>query len=426
MSGFLDYTGLSHFWTKVESALAKKQNSLIVGDGLVSLEDRISVEKPIKTVTQAEYDSLSEEEKLSDVVFLITDGDMVEDPTAEVYGVLWDGSSSTKWTRTDDAALFFDPIPYVAGATDYKSPFDSIMPWSGMVKVERACGTMVAIPKFWYKLTQVGEGMQIQITNRALPGFMTSPAHMDRGDGVGERDVVYIGRYHSGDDYRSVTGASPKVLITRSAARSEIHKLGSTVWQMDFATRFTIWLLYLVEFADWDSQAKIGFGCGDGSSVGNVGYTDDMPYHTGTMHSSRETYGLGTQYRNIEGVWDNVYDWCDGCYNNSSGFNIITDPNKFSDSSGGLNAGLPADVYDFPGGFTVSSSGGFALFYPNKEGGTETTFSTDFWNFKADAPCVPVGGFYNQKRGRGMFTVVYQGVSGSLKYIGTRIEELPN
>ena len=92
---------------------------------------------------------------------------------------------------------------------------------------------------------------------------------------------------------------------------------------MDYAMRLTIWMLMLVEFADNDFQAKIGYGCGDNSAVGAIGYTDSMTYHTGTTQSARTTYGLGTQYRYIEGLWDNVLDWMDGCYYSSSGMSVF-------------------------------------------------------------------------------------------------------
>lgn len=128
--------------------------------------------------------------------------------SGHIFGVTWDGSSSTSLTRTDDAVDFPDPVPYISGATSYSSPFDNIMPWSGMVKVEDSeAGTLVEIPKFWYKLTKDGSALSIQITNQETDGFSVSPAHMDRGDGKGERDVVYIGRYHCGSTaYKSAAG----------------------------------------------------------------------------------------------------------------------------------------------------------------------------------------------------------------------------
>lgn len=340
-----------------------------------------------------------------------------------IYGASWDGTSTTKWSRTDEAADFTDPVPYVAGASSYGSPFDNLQPWAGMVKSERTGGTMVSIPKFWYKLTQNGRGMSIQIADRAVEGYSVSPAHMDRGDGHGERDVVYIGRYHCNGTYKSGTG-SPRANMTRSSARSGIHNLGSTIWQSDFAMRFTLWLLYIVEFADWNSQAKIGYGCGNNSSPQSMGYTDSMPYHTGTTQSSRTAYGYGTQYRNIEGLWDNVLDWCDGCYNNSDGLNIILNPSKFSDSSNGTAVGVPSNGW--PSAFKVKANGGFPVFIPTSASGSDATYSCDSWNFSSSYPCLCVGGYYSQNAVYGMFYVFYFSASYYYGYIGCRLQELPN
>ena len=339
-----------------------------------------------------------------------------------IYGASWDGTSTTKWSRTDEAAEFTDPVPYVAGASSYGSPFDTLQPWAGMVKSERTGGTMVSIPKFWYKLTQNGRGMTIQIADRAVEGYSVSPAHMDRGDGHGERDVVYIGRYHCNGTYKSGTG-SPRASMTRSSARSGIHNLGSTIWQSDFAMRFTVWLLYIVEFCDWNSQAKIGYGCSPNSNTFAMGYTDSMPYHTGTDQSSRATYG-GTQYRNIEGLWDNVLDWCDGCYNNGNGLNIILNPSEFSDSSNGTAVGVPSNGW--PSAFNVKTNGGFPTFIPTSASGNDATYSCDIWYFGSSGPCLCVGGSYGRCSDFGLFYVCCGAASYYSGDIGCRLQELPN
>lgn len=343
-----------------------------------------------------------------------------------IYGVSWDGTSTTAWTRTDDAASFTDPVPYVSGASSYGSPFDDKMPWSGMTVVDDSeAGKMVAIPKFWYRITQNGAGMKIQIADNELDGFSVSPAHMDRGDGKGERDVVYIARYHAGASaYKSVTGQTPKVNITRSTARTQLHALGSTIWQADWAMRFTIWLLYLVEFANWNSQAKIGYGCGNNSAVQAMGASDSMPYHTGTMQSSRTTYGVGVQYRHIEGLWDNCYDWLDGCYNSSSGLMLILNPSSFSDSSGGKSVGTPSNGY--PSAFSVKDvSGTFPLFIPTAANGSDSTYSCDYWYFYASDPCVYAGCYYYQLSSLGLFYFGYGSASYSNGSVGSRSMKLP-
>lgn len=344
--------------------------------------------------------------------------------TTHIYGAQWDGTSSTTWTRTDDAASFGDAVPYMSGASNYGSPFDNLMPWAGMVKEERTGGTMVAIPKFWYKLTQDGDSIKIQIADGEVEGFHVSPAHMDRGDGKGERDVVYIGRYHCASDYKSKAGVKPVTSITRSSARTSIHKLGSTIWQSDFATRFTLWMLYIVEVCDWNSQTKIGYGCGNNSATVNMGYTDSMPYHTGTTLSSRTAYGCSTQYRNIEGLWDNVLDWCDGVYYNSNGMNLILNPANFSDSSNGISVGTPTNGY--PSKFSVKNvSGTYEMFIPSESKGSQTAVSCDYWNFGSSNPCLYVGGYYYQDLNCGLFFVSRYGVSSTSAGIGCRPLELP-
>lgn len=345
-----------------------------------------------------------------------------------IYGVSWDGTSTTKLSRTDDAALFADPVPYVAGAGSYGSPFDDLYPWKDMVRVtDDECGELVAIPKFWYKLTQNGNGIKIQIADMPADGFSVSPAHMDRGDGAGERDVVYVGRYHCGNasilSWKSLSKNALMTNITRAYARSNIHALGTNVWQWDWAMSMTIKLLYIVEFADWDSQKCIGYGCGNNSAAQGAGSSDSMPYHTGTMQSARTTYGVGTQYRHIEDLWGNVYDWVDGCYYNSSGLNLILNPANFSDSSGGTPVGVPSNGY--PSALGVKTAGPYPVFIPTAAAGSDSTCVPDNWSFSASSPCLYVGGYYNQSLGRGLFCVNCNTASGSGAYVGSRLQKLP-
>lgn len=346
-----------------------------------------------------------------------------------IYGAEWDGTATTKWSRTDDAENFVDPTPYVAGATSYGSPFDNLYPWSGMVRVtDPEAGELVAIPKFWYKWTKNGNSLKLQIADAATDGFHVSPAHADRGDGKGERDIVYVGRYHcSTNSYKSQSGAAPKVGVNRIMARAQIHALGSTIRQSDIQLRVTLWMLYLIEFADWDSQKNIGRGCGNNSSpVGTMGYTDAMPYHTGTTQSGRDNYGAGTQYRNIEGLWDYAFDWVDGCYFNSIGLNIITNPDNFNDSTGGTVVGAPVSGY--PTAFAVSTEPGLEwMIYPIAAGGSVTTYTTDSWiNSPAESGmAVASGGCYIKSMNYGLFHAELFKAGASGVAIGCRLQKLP-
>lgn len=340
-----------------------------------------------------------------------------------IYGVLWDGTSTTALSRTDDAAGFSDPVPAVSGGSG-NSPFDTLLPWSGMVRsTDPQAGELVAIPKYWYKWTKSGSTIKLQIADGPAEGFLVSPAHCDRGDGHGERDVVYVGRYHCHtSNWKSQTGGKPKADITRSSARSSIHNLGSTIWQWDWAMDWTIKMLYLVEYADWNSQTKIGYGCGNNSSTENMGQTDGMTYHTGTKQSSRTTYGVGVQYRHIEGLWDNVYDWVDGCYYNGNGLNIILNPNNFSDSSGGTSIGTPSNGY--PSALDIKTGLNNQWPLPTAAGGSDSTYVPDSWVFDASAPCLRVGGSYSQSLYRGLFFVYYYTAANASASIGCRLMKL--
>lgn len=346
-------------------------------------------------------------------------------PSTHIYGVEWDWTSSgpTKGVRTDGAADFADPSPAVSNGTG-SSPFDDLYPWSEMTIEERTGGTMVKEPKYWYKWTKTGKKLKLQIADGPVEGFHVDPVNMDRGDGLGELDFSYIGRYHcASGTYKSETNKAQQTNITRSQARSNIHNLGSNIWQMDFAQMWYVGMLFLVEFADWNGQTAIGYGCSSGNSKQNNGRTDSMQYHTGTTAANRTTYGF-TQYRNIEGWWDNVYDWMDGCYYNSNGLNVIKNPAQFSDSANGVLVGKP--VAGYPSDFTIPTQDGleWALF-PSAANGSQTTYVPDIWNYDRSNPCLYHGGHYSRGLDRGPFYVNLSVASYASSGIGCRLQERP-
>ena len=346
--------------------------------------------------------------------------------SVHIYGVEWDWTSSgpTKGVRTDDAALFADPNPAVNNGTG-SSPFDDLYPWSEMVKEDRTGGTMVKEPKYWFKWTKTGKKLKLQIADGPVEGFHVDPVNMDRGDGLGELDFSYIGRYHcASGTYKSETNKAQQTNITRSEARSNIHNLGSNIWQMDFAQMWYVGMLFLVEFADWNGQTAIGYGCSQSGSKQNNGQTDSMQYHTGTTAANRTTYGF-TQYRNIEGWWDNVYDWMDGCYYTRSGLNVILNPAKFSDNANGTLIGsMPSSGY--PNDLAIPTQSGFEwALRPASTGGSTTTYVPDDWRFSRSSPCLRHGGYYSQSLNYGPFCVGYNGTSVQNAFIGCRLQERP-
>lgn len=410
------------------------------GDGTISVENAATaiatatVDQAAATVT---VKSVGQANGSGKITIKVAEGTNHFAPTAvtanvtadfpKTYGVKWNGGPETTWSRTDAASGFTNPVPYYSGASAYSSPFDSLQPWAGMKRTtDSALGELVSIPKYWYKWTKSGATMTLQISDKAQAGFSVSPAHADRGDGKGERNTVYVGRYHCASGYKSTTGVAQQVSITRANARSGIHNLGATAYQYDFAMYWTIMMLYLVEFADWNGQKVIGYGCSDSGSKKNNGQTDTMPYHTGTTATSRTSYGF-TQYRYIEGLWDNVYDWVDGIYFSGANIYCIKNPASFSDTTGGTLTGTRPTSSNWISAWGIPTASGFGwALYPSEVSGSETTYVADYCNYSSSGVVLRAGGDYNQYQLYGPF-VLYgdNSASSSSSSVGCRLQKLP-
>lgn len=352
------------------------------------------------------------------------DVELLPTPQGEIYGAYWSGTSNPAWTRTDAATGFSDPQPAVNNGTG-SSPFDTIMPWAGMVKVEdEVAGTLVAIPKYWYKWTRDGVSMKLQIANYAAEGFYVSPAHADRGDGQGERDVVYVGRYHCDSNYKSTTGVLPIGSITRATARTNISALGAEYWQFDFSMWWTINMLYIVEFANWNSQAMIGMG---DSGFKVCGETDSMQYVTGTSAIALTSYGI-CQYRNIESFYGNGGYWVEGVIRSGGKIYCTNNPKNFGESVENIENSTIIMNSANGKGFISSWSDPNELnfeyaLYPNALNGSSDTYICDYWSNSSVIPCA--GGRGGRTKENGMFEIE---VLYNITYtsIGCRIMKLPN
>ena len=335
-----------------------------------------------------------------------------------LYGVTWAGTSSPAFTRTDDAALFTDPVAALDNGNG-SSPFDEILPWSGMKIVEDAnAGTLVSIPKFYYKWTKSGTRMSLQISPREFTGSHVSPAHADRGDGHGERDIVYVGRYQCDSTFKSTSG-SALYNATRSTFRTGIHALGSDLWHEDFAMYWTIRMLYLVEYATWSFASVIGY---NNSTVANQnGVTDNMVYHTGTTAATRSAQGA-VQYRHIEfGGKSPQYD---GIYFSGRGVYIIKNPANFADSSGGVVVGSRTDTNSYISAYAIPTASGleYALF-PSAASGAASTYVCARTYYNTSANNYLAGNVYTND-GNNIF--YWSGAALNYAIYGSRLMKLPN
>lgn len=329
---------------------------------------------------------------------------------AAVFGVCWDTSNSstalTRLAKTSDPYGFVtknvttEPVPAV-GTGAGSSPFDNYAPWSGMKKCKMdANGNVLAwddgsdwdsistsfmfvfIPEFYVATKRNGTKQYFYVSDKAKSGFTKHP-------GSGK----FIARYVFSGGTASMSGQSPVVNISRATARSRTKSIGSSKFHLyDFATYCAIIWLYLIEFADWDCQRKIGPGVTDHTSHG-TGDTDRMTYHTGRINNWSGDALNPVQYRWIENLWGNVYQWVDGFNADGTTAYYCTDPSQYADdtTTGYTQIGtLPASgwIKDL----TVTDNG---LLIPKAVGGSETTFIPDYAYSSSGWLGLCVGGGWN-------------------------------
>lgn len=353
---------------------------------------------------------------------------------AAVFGVCWDTSNSstalTRLTKTSDPYGFVtkdvttEPVPAV-GTGSGSSPFDRFAPWNGMKQCKMdATGKvlswigdanwssistnfrMVYIPEFYVAYKSSGTKKYFYISEKLKAGFSKHP-------GSGK----FVGRYILSGNNSSEPGYYPKVNITRSAARDKTKNIGSSKWHLyDFATYCAIIWLYLIEFANWDCQSKIGRGFVSGSSSTPSGNTDNMAYHTGCAGSG----DTAIQYRWIENLWGNASQWVDGFNANGTTAYYCLDPSKYADDTttgytqiGTLSAsGWIKDL-------TVTDNG---LLIPKTVGGSETTFIPDYAYSSSGWRVLFVGGYWGGGSDAGLLFFVANSLSsGSGSDVSARL-----
>ena len=177
-------------------------------------------------------------------------------------------NSSSAWERIGSG------VGKVANAThdgtDVTNDFDNIYPWSDIITCNLDPSTneikafigdptfdftgqngevMTRIPEFYWK-RYVKDGYEyIMISRHHLADFNLSKEFF-----VGRYDASYDGtRLHS------ITGVVPEVQRNISSFRSLARAVGDKWSQMDYHY-FLLQMLYLVEYADYNSQSKLGNG----------------------------------------------------------------------------------------------------------------------------------------------------------------------
>ena len=356
-----------------------------------------------------------------------------------VFGVEWNTtgqlSAVTRLTIENDPNglvnydITEEPVAAV-GTTGGSSQFDNFFPWKGMEEYNIDNGTVIAkqgddnfsrtlydtmvwVPEFWYYIQVDGDYIRYYISSEMRSGFTKHP-----GSGM------YMSRYEASDDsgYGSKSGKAPKIGITRATARTNATAKGDGWRQDDFAAYCARCLLYLVEFADFNSQAKLGNGWTSETAATNTGGTDSMLYHTGRPDG--ENGHTAVQYRHIENPFGNVFTWVDGINMNNENVYVCTDPSKYADDT--------SDNYTFIG--TRATSEGYVkklsapsgendwCMFPTEVGASSTTYLCDYSAYNTGWRVLHVGGSWNYGASAGFWFFRGHYASASLySYVGLRL-----
>lgn len=177
-------------------------------------------------------------------------------------------NSSTVWERLDDN------VGKIANATKngsiVENDFDDIYPWSDIIsynydtskdqitayygdanfKFDGSNGEVLTkIPKFYYKREQKDGYEYVSITEHNIEGYTYSPEFS-------------VGRYASsydGSKLHSISNRLPEVQRNITWFRTNSGAVGTNFTQLDYHY-FLLQMLYLVEYANYNSQSKLGNG----------------------------------------------------------------------------------------------------------------------------------------------------------------------
>lgn len=375
---------------------------------------------------------------------------------AQIQGVKWDETADA-YTRTGALAVYAvsaspgsSALPFHSqmrrcvvndsGVVQYYlDPTDSTLKADGVTSsvLDGTDGqVMVEIPKFYYRYSYLSGVHHWEIANSAGCGFELHPAFVKNGV---EMDARYVGAYEGYIDtgvLGSVSGQTPTTSQTRAQFRTAAEARGAGWHQWDATLHHLVSLLYLIEYADLNSQAMIGDG--------NTAYTSwpgSPPSLTGVSNSAGDatwnqtTAGGsatdGMSYRGIENLYGHVWKFMDGLnVHNSTAHGsqvwLSQNPDDYADDTdvGYRLAGLAAET-DGYGATLIADSG---LFYPASVGADSLSKMGDYhYTYFDNDPDVAWrvvragGGAYSGALAGAFCVSSTNGSSLSLTYIGGRL-----
>ena len=338
----------------------------------------------------------------------------------KIYGVKRNiDNPDPAWERIEDS------IGLVANAThdgtSVRNDFDSIYPWSDIISYNYDVESkrnlayygeptfafdgsngevLTEIPQFWYKRERKVEAdgntyEYICIADYKAEGFIKS-------------DQFSVSRYLISEDslgkIHSKSGAENTVRYTITDARKNAKNIGNEISLLDWHY-FLIQLLYVVEYANYDSQSVLG----EGNSTVNTGTCDELGMKSGCLNND------GTHsviYRGIENIFGITY-FIDGikrkdddhiyiCYDSSK-----YDDNLYEENYKLLGYTVPKnDGYISKHGYDTNNP--LILLPIEATNATDSTYLCDAYHTDSryENTSIVVSGTNNMKKQRGIWEIL--------------------
>lgn len=308
---------------------------------------------------------------------------------------------------------------------------------------------MVEQPRFYYKVVPLklekivgGKGFHMRkaryyVADTMKHGFKLHPAFISNGK---KKNFIYPSAYEAslfdvsasayilddaqigdftvttGDKLSSIANAKPASGLTQSLTRPNTRIVAQNRgigWQQAYAaTVGASQLLFMIEYASFNSQTAIGNGNTSKTDDGSTSMTEITGATVNLGNASGSvTNGNGiniVSYRGEENFWGNIWTWTDGLNIEAKGIhNLYVADNGFKDDTS-------AEPYK-DAGFTLAKSNGYIsafgyseefdwLFFPSETSGSSS---------------LPVGDyFYQNNTYNGWLAAVLGGAWDSGSYAG--------
>lgn len=314
-----------------------------------------------------------------------------------------------------------------------KGEGDNIRTYAAKTKVQ----VMVEQPKFYYKVVplelekiQGGKGFHMRkaryyVSDTMKAGFKLHPAFIKDGK---EKNFIYLSAYEgctydtsasayklndaqdvdwTDDVLASIANAKPTSGLTQSSAtrngfRTIAAKRGLGWSQETVQAATATELLFLIEYASFDMQSKIGAGVTTKTDDSATSMTEITGATTTLGNKSGQVINTNgysvVAYRGEENPFGNIWKWIDGInvYNKNEGSVYIAD-HGFKDDT---NAAPYSDA-----GITICGSNGYVSAF---------AYNEDFdWLFIASEvlgnSSLPVGDYFWQNKAYNGYTVATLG-----------------